>query len=219
MAELSPLQVRVLEILAGVEPPWTLTGGAALTGVHLGHRMTRDLDLFWHGRRELGEVADATVSALVAAGLQVSPIERSPGFVRLLVTRAPETTVVDLVAEPVPVAEPPMSVQLGSVTILVDTPHEILVNKLGALLSRSELRDLQDVEALLRTGGDLPRALADAARKDGGMSGATLAWVLEQMPIAALGAALSLPAPDVDACHRFRKELVERLVTLSRPPS
>ena len=46
---LSPLQVRVLAALVGFEPRFTLTGVGALVGAHLGHRSTRDLDLFWHG--------------------------------------------------------------------------------------------------------------------------------------------------------------------------
>jgi phosphoribosyl-dephospho-CoA transferase len=45
--------------------------------------------------------------------------------------------------------------------ILVETPHQLLVNKLCALLSRSELRDLVDVRVLIESGLDLTRALAD----------------------------------------------------------
>jgi hypothetical protein len=37
---LTPLQWRSLEILGGLEPPWTLTGGGALVGFHLQHRVT-----------------------------------------------------------------------------------------------------------------------------------------------------------------------------------
>ena len=32
---LSPLQRRILRVLAPITPPWTLTGGGALAGVHL----------------------------------------------------------------------------------------------------------------------------------------------------------------------------------------
>jgi hypothetical protein len=46
-SRLSSTQVAILEALAGIEPRWTLTGGAALAGFHLGHRTTRDL--FWQG--------------------------------------------------------------------------------------------------------------------------------------------------------------------------
>ena len=42
---LTALQRRILGVLAEITPRWTLTGGGALAGVHLGHRETRDLDL------------------------------------------------------------------------------------------------------------------------------------------------------------------------------
>ena len=48
--KLDALQLRVLETLAAVEPRFVLGGGAALAGVYLGHRETRDLDLFWRER-------------------------------------------------------------------------------------------------------------------------------------------------------------------------
>jgi hypothetical protein len=47
--KLTSLQWRVLEILAGLEPSWTLTDGGALVGVHFGHRVTRDLVALHHG--------------------------------------------------------------------------------------------------------------------------------------------------------------------------
>ena len=43
--------------------------------------------------------------------------------------------------------------RIGGVSIAVDTKHEILVNKLCALLHRSELRDLMDIAALVAAGG------------------------------------------------------------------
>jgi hypothetical protein len=55
LGRLSNLQERVLVALAGIEPPWTLSGGAALAGFHTAHRETRDLDLFWQRSRELGD--------------------------------------------------------------------------------------------------------------------------------------------------------------------
>jgi hypothetical protein len=47
LGKLSELQERVLVALAGIDPPWTLSGGAVLAGFHTAHRETRDLDLFW----------------------------------------------------------------------------------------------------------------------------------------------------------------------------
>jgi len=52
--------------------------------------------------------------------------------------------------------------------VLVDPAPEILANKLCALLSRSELRDLVDLFALERAGLRIDEALPLAARKDAG---------------------------------------------------
>jgi hypothetical protein len=41
---LSPLQARLLVVLADFSPAWTLSRGAALAGFPTRHRETRDLD-------------------------------------------------------------------------------------------------------------------------------------------------------------------------------
>jgi hypothetical protein len=54
----------------------------------------------------------------------------------------------NLVADPVPLAEPHRQVTVSGATFLLDTPQQILVNKHCGLLGRSEPRDLEDVKAL-----------------------------------------------------------------------
>lgn len=106
---------------------------------------------------------------------------------------------------------------LGKELGQVDQPHEILVTKLCALLSRSELRDLEDVRALLDAGGDLARALADAPRKEAAFSPVTLAWVLEQLPIAAMGRALGRAADEARGLEVFRQGLVGMILAAAKP--
>lgn len=200
---LNSLQERVLGVVATLGG-WTLTGGGALAGVHLGHRTTEDLDLFLYGARSFDREPRTVEDALVEDGLEVTTLQRSPGFVRFAVGDGHERIVVDLVAEPVPRVDEPMELRPG---LWVDSPYEILVNKLGALLSRSELRDLEDARALVATGVDLDRALGDVSRKDGGFSPMTLAWVIGQLDLSrarALGF-------DGAALAEFRDELLRRL--------
>ena len=200
-SRLSPLQKRVLAVLAGL--PWTLSGGGALAGYHLGHRTTRDLDLFFKGTNVLDHIPLEVESRLRRAGLIVDRIQSGEAFCRIQVGDGVEAFPIDLVAEPVAGIEAPTEVDPG---VWVDTPHEILVNKLTALLGRWAHRDLVDVRALLAHGGDLDRALRDAPQKDGGFSPETLAWVLDTTPHAGL-------PPDLLA---FKDELVSKL--LSRAP-
>ncbi len=154
---LSPLQVRVIRALAHLE--WTLTGGAALAGFHLGHRVTRVLDFFGMGTGELDRIPSEVEMRLIADGSHVDRFQRSPGFVRLRMASANEAIPVDLVAEPMPAIEPPLEAEPG---VRVDTRFAILVNKLGVLLSRWAVRNLVDVRALLDAGEDLKRGLKES---------------------------------------------------------
>ena len=204
-SRLGALQRRILSILAGFDPPWRLTGGAALAGYHLGHRTTRDLDLFF-ARSALDSIPTEIESTLRAAGLAVRVEREAPGYRRYVVEDGAERTIVDLVAEPVPPVLPAVEAAPG---VRVDSAQEILANKLTALLGRSALRDLVDVDALLRAGADFDLALTHAAMKDGGFSPPTLAWVLDQLPVEPLARSAGLdPAPLLVA----RAYLVRRLL-------
>ena len=174
--------------------------GAALVGFYTAHRTTRDLDLFWHGQERLGDVE----RRLLDAGLAVERLQTTTSFVQLRVSGGGEQVLVDLVADPVPVVEPPQQLAMG---VLVDTPHEILVNKLTTLIQRSELRDLEDVRVLVEAGGDLEQAIADAPRKDSGFSPLTLAWLLRSLPVS-MSARLGF---DERALRQFRDALVEKM--------
>lgn len=216
-SRLSPLQRRLLRVLAGLTPPWTLTGGGALAGVHLGHRETRDLDLFWRSRNELGPLTAEAMAALRADGIEASVLRTTPAFSELRATDGSETCVVDLVAEPFPAIEPPEHVVIDGATIAVDSGHEVLAGKLAALLERSEIRDLIDVMRLLEAGGDLEAGVRDAPRKDAGFSPLTLAWVLRGFDPRAASRALGRPEEEAAALVAFRDWLVDQLIRGAAP--
>ena len=198
-----------LHALAPLEPRWTLTGGGALVGFYLGHRVTRDVDLFFHGLSTLDRLPEDAIAALTLAGVTVGVLQRAPAFCRLRVDRAGETLLVDLVAEPVAWVFAPEPHRVEGVEILVDSRAEILVNKLAALYSRLEIRDLVDVQALVGAGEDLDAALGLVARKNGGFSPPDLAWILRSMDVAALAKAEGYDAAVLVA---FRERLVDRLL-------
>lgn len=206
--KLSAIQTRVLEALADIEPPFVLSGGAALGGVYLGHRNTRDLDLFWRNRAKLEELPSLVEQCIVRAGLKVETLRTSPAFVQLRVSDANAAVVIDLIAEAADDLDPPSRQRIGEAEILVDSPRAMLAEKLCALLERSELRDLIDIEALVRSGENLETAIADAPRRDSGFSPLTLAWVLRDFDVRA-------QAPAAAAAERldvFRKWLIGQLV-------
>ena len=210
---LTPLQREILSAFFRDERRFFLTGGAALAGFHLGHRETRDLDLFVASpdRSVLDEGEQALRAAAATIGANVEASKTAPDFRRRIVKTGVGAVVVDLVRDPVP----QISEKLELEGIRVDTPREILANKLCTLLSRSEIRDLVDVRALERSGLSIEEGLSDAAKKDAGLTPASLSWILSQIQIAD-----DTPIPGEVAPAELRKwldELRARLTRLSWP--
>lgn len=206
---LDALQTELLEGFFGLEQGFFLTGGAALVGFHLGHRRTRDLDLF-----TLEQNLEAGVAALHAAaedlGASLEALRTSPTFRRFLIRRGAETTVVDLVLE----RAPQVATKTRYGAIRVDPPEEILANKLCTLLSRAELRDLVDVRALELAGYRVEDALVPAACKDAGLTAAQLAWVLSEVEI---GDDAEPPGVGARELREYLHGLVRRLSRLALP--
>ena len=101
------LRVRILRALAPLTPRFTPDAGGALAGFHTEHRTTRDLDLFWRERRELGELVAQVEEQLRALGFEVATLRAAQSFHRFEVRGAGETYILDLVADPTQVVDPP----------------------------------------------------------------------------------------------------------------
>lgn len=209
--KLSALQQDVLKEFFAGENRFFLTGGAALAGFHLGHRETHDLDLFTLSNAiDDGQAVLTQIARQLNASLE--SIQTAPDFRRLLLRRDHEAVVVDLVRDYVHQASPEKLVING---IFVDTPQEILANKLCALLSRSEIRDLVDVRALEQAGYRVEDFLPVAALKDKGLTPAQLAWVLNQVE---LGDDLTPPGGvSVVELRSYLTELIGRLTKNAFP--
>jgi hypothetical protein len=211
-SKLSAWQKAVLEAFFARERGFFLTGGGALSGYHLGHRETSDLDLFTlddgafeRARHVMGDLA-------AALGARLEIVQDAPGFRRVVVARGGDVLVVDLVRERV-FQVFPEKLEIGGVR--VDPPGEILANKLTTLVGRAEERDLIDVFLLERLGLKVEEALDAAARKDGGCTPATLAWLLSE---ASVGDDAQMPAGVTPRELRtWLSELVKRLRKAALP--
>ncbi|MCK9459813.1 MAG: nucleotidyl transferase AbiEii/AbiGii toxin family protein [Proteobacteria bacterium] len=219
MAEsrLSGLQTRILVLLARLSPPWTLVGGAALAGFHFGHRTTRDLDLFFRRSDGLGDLGSQVTALIEAEGLKATSIRSTRDFVRLSVSSAEETVIVDLVSELAEPPCPPIEVLLGDATVQIASRGELLAAKLCTLMSRAEIRDLIDVRALLESGEDLARGMETAPLVDSGFSSMTLAWVLRDLDVAKLAMASGIDGGEAQKLAGFKELFVARLVEAARP--
>lgn len=208
---LNKLQKDFLREFFKRESHFYLSGGAALVGFYFGHRETKDLDLFTlENEIENGFAIARDVAKNLNATIEA--IQTAPDFRRFLVKRESEAIVVDLVREYVFQLENEKREING---IRIDSPEEILANKLCALLSRSEIRDLIDVRELENAGFRLENVLQIAARKDTGFTPAQLAWVLNQIEF---GDDVQLPSSiSAGKLRDYLEDLINRLKQFTFP--
>ncbi len=162
---LSPLQLQVAEIVAGLDEAtdFALAGGAALIIRGDVHRQTRDLDFFGLTTAAVDRLLPAVERALLGAGFGVRRIQVGTGFARLVIESADDRTEIDLAADArLFPAEPGRPAPLLS-------REEIAVDKVLAIFGRAEARDFADLMALEEHFG-LERLCRLSAEKDGGFT-------------------------------------------------
>ncbi len=193
--------------------PFHLAGGAALAGVHLRHRLSRDADLFFHDRRTHRDAVALLQETATEAGVTITVVRDAGTFVRAVLTGDDGEVDIDLVFDAVADVGGPDSVEGVQVESLAD----LRANKLTWVLSRSEPRDLVDLLFLNRAGYPPEADLTLALAKDGSIDPGVLAWLLGQFPVEPLPQMLEpLSSAELKA---FRDVLAERLRRLAVPDS
>lgn len=211
---LSPLQAALIAAFF-TSPPSTfrLSGGAALAGYHLHHRMTDDIDLFTADQAALPLAVRHLEQCSQALRATCTALQSTPNFRRFLVQADAEACEVDLVVDKTPTVAAAEIID----GICVDAAREIAANKVTTLLSRTEVRDLVDLMVLLdQPGLDFAQAYQDAQCKDASLSPDVLVMTLGWIP---LGEARSLRGLrlDIDKLTRFRDALQRKLRAMAFP--
>ena len=175
---LTALQWEVLSCFFHSAPPFFLTGGTALSAFYLQHRYSEDLDLFTLDATAFDRAALYVADTAAKVHANAVSLQTAPLFHRYRISRGADAVIVDLVKEVVPqVAEKKNSFD----GIVVDTLADITANKVCTVVSRIEIKDYIDLYFLERAGYRLEDYIGFAQQKDGGVSRATLAFVLSEI--------------------------------------
>lgn len=192
--------------------PCSLAGGVALSGAYLGHRLSKDVDLFFRDRSSLRLLTDALSEAAAAAGGSIKIVQDAGTFVRAELQISSQRIDVDLAVDSTPELAPPQVIDGVEVLSLED----LRASKLTCLLSRSEPRDLVDVLFLERAGFQAESDLELALKKDAGVDPGIMGWLLDQFPVAPLPVMLSpLTSGDLKV---YRDALSARMRRLAKTP-
>ena len=136
--ELYSIQDGVLNIVAGLDNSFYLTGGTALHRFYFNARYSNDLDFFVSSGNNFKEDIDEISYSLKDAGYVVEDKVKTRDFYRFLVN---DILQIDFVNDRV--FRYGKSVLIDG--IRVDNKLNILTNKIGAIIGRDEEKDFFDI--------------------------------------------------------------------------
>ena len=184
--------------------PCHLTGGAALSGAYLSHRLSRDVDLACHTRDDVRRLVVVLQELATSSRIVLD----SGVFVR---TDLGTGMTLDITFEGTPDLEPSTTIE----GIQVESLADLRASKLTCIVSRSEPRDLVDLLFLERKGYRPEEDIHLALRKDAGMDPGIVAWLLGSFPVEPLP--VMLHPLSVGELTAYRDDLRERMRRLAVP--
>lgn len=201
---LYPLQDRVLKIIANLATPFYLTGGTALSRCYFQHRYSDDLDFFVNKDHNFKLDAEKIVKAL--QNNQVIVNLKTDDFYSLTIEKILK---VDLVND---VAAYFGDLKKHSIFSRIDNVENILSNKLTALISRDEPKDIVDIIVISENKRiDWKKIFTDVNSKAVGIFPPGIAQKLETFPLELLSKIKWVGNPWT---KKQAKEKIEKLIAL-----
>ena len=178
---LTLLQEKFLNAFFALEvsKEFFLTGGTALAEYYLRHRYSEDLDLFTVSEEAFRTIDNHIPELLRSLQLQIVSHRRIGDFAGYILQEAAtaERLKIDLVRD--------INVQFGSKkkigVVIIDNLENIAANKIGAILSRTEVKDFVDFYFLIQGNHTtLDKAIEMGKEKDLGVEKFILAGLFRQ---------------------------------------
>ncbi len=210
---LTPLKRDFLQAFFPKEKRFFLTGGSALGLFYLDHRFSYDLDLFTKERPEWIEIHGTVETCAQEIAAKVDIVRDAPTFRRYQLLRENESEILDFVLS-VDTQIDSQKVQFGE--IVVDTLHEIFVNKITTLISRCEIKDLVDLYFLEQEGMQIEAHFEEARQKDEGIDPAMISNILHSVQITELPDYIIKPI-HLDDLTKYVDRLRKRMALLAYP--
>lgn len=175
--KLYPFQDKILTLVKDLNTPFYLTGGTASSRGYLHHRFSDDLDFFVNDSSQFPLWTEQIINGFVhRQGLKTQVLQKDIRFVRLMLSYEEIVLKIDLVNDvPSHHGELRSHVILGS----LDSPENILANKITAVIDRREPKDLADIWGFCtKMNLSATEAITNASSKAAGIFPADLARIL-----------------------------------------
>ena len=211
--KLYPFQDEVLKIINRLETGFYLTGGTAASRGYLNHRYSDDLDFFVNDEPDFVLWVERVIQSLsLIKNWELEILSRYDRFVRLNLNQSKLALKLEFINDvPSRVGEVINHPTLGR----LDTAENILANKLTALLTREEPKDLADVWGFCyQMNLSLEAAISGAKGKAAGIFPADLSRVLLSASPSDYDLIRWIGNPNIDDFIRELHQLGEQLIIL-----
>ena len=209
---LTPLQEKTLQVFFAVKEfkqHFYLTGGTALAGFYLKHRLSDDLDFFSHSI-EIPEIDRLFEDTIKAAGFALEKERSSPTYRRY---RIDGELQIDLVRD--------IDFRVGAPELIgdfmVDTLKNIAVNKVTAMYNRLEPKDYVDLYFLKpRLNFDIMELIETGKMKDGGLDAFQWARIIADVDVFNVLPRMVLPL-ELSELKKFYHQMRDEILDSLRP--
>lgn len=172
------LQDNILYIIKNELGPFYLTGGTALSRYYLNHRYSEDLDFFCHEEEKFSIAVDDLVRALVNSGmLDEQIVQRMRSYVRMFVGTTSKLKI-EFVYEKI--------AGIGDYNVVdgikIDSPKNILANKICCIVGRDEPKDVFDIVSIAKSYSFNWADILRAAKRKHILNEAEVALRLKEFP-------------------------------------
>lgn len=175
--KLYPLQDKVLKILDKLKSPFYLTGGTALSRCYFNHRYSDDLDLFLNDNPKFRANSEKTIKELKKI-FKVQIITKADKYYSLQIDKKLKIDLINDVASYIG------KTKKTPIYSKVDNLVNIFSNKISALISRDEPKDVVDIWIIFKNQKiDWEQIFIDTSSKAIGIFPPTVAQKLDTFPI------------------------------------
>jgi predicted nucleotidyltransferase component of viral defense system len=209
--KLYQLQDKFLDIWKTIETPFYLTGGTALGKYYLNHRYSEDLDFFVNGDKNFKQHINLISNTIKKYFLVDNDKSlQYDDFTRIYIQEDKISMKIEFVND--------LPYRTGKTKAIffgeIDTPHNILSNKLSALINRDEPKDIFDIVHLsLNYKFKWPDIFSEVKEKEI-INEIDIEQKINNFPVALLdGIDWFIQQPDYDVFTKHIKQIANDFIT------
>jgi hypothetical protein len=212
--KLYPLQDSFLAVIQKIDQKFYLTGGTVASRVYLHHRFSDDLDFFVNDKPEFSLWVDRILNAVAKNKRWKLDISlREERFARCLIIDKEIELKIEFVND---VPSHIGLIRNHPILGRIDSPENILANKVTALVDRNEPKDVADIWAFCtKMGLSLSKAIKNAGSKAAGIFPLDMARILYLAERQNFSIIKWIEKPDFDILIKDIKKMADKLIEIT----